>query len=442
MKKIELSDHFSMSRILLFSLPSIGMQLVDNTYQLADGYFISNYLGATALAAENLIFPPLAIIAGLGLMFGSGASALISHTMGENDQEKANQQLTLTVVVMSAVAVVLSVILFILMPEIARWVKAEGEMAKMCVQYGRILAVCMPFQILNGAFHPLLITADRPKLGFLVSVINAAVNILLDWLAVGVLGWGMTGAALATGLAWIVSALIPLWFFLAKKCELHFASFRMKWKELGTICYNGASEMADALSYAVLAALFNARLIVSMGEYGVDAYAVSEYVSAVFMAVFFGIAMSINPVVGFHLGQGNKEELRSIRKNGMMLTGIIGVVMTAIGFFFARELAMIFVSYDEKLVQISVEAMQIISFAYMFFGVTTFSASFFTGMGDGTASLVVALAKCLVLPLALLWLLPNLFGPVGIWYVTPVTEALALLIILVIFGIYRKKKIL
>ena len=89
MKKIQLSDHFTASKILLFSLPSIGMQLVDNTYQVADGYFISNYIGPSAFAAENLIFPPLAVIAGVGMMFGSGGAAMISHALGEKNEAKA-----------------------------------------------------------------------------------------------------------------------------------------------------------------------------------------------------------------------------------------------------------------------------------------------------------------------------------------------------------------
>ena len=104
LKKIQLSDHFTASKLLLFSLPSIGMQLVDNTYQVADGYFISNYIGPSAFAAENLVFPPMVVVMGVGMMFGSGASALIAHTLGEGDGEKANRQLSLTVGMLAILA--------------------------------------------------------------------------------------------------------------------------------------------------------------------------------------------------------------------------------------------------------------------------------------------------------------------------------------------------
>ncbi len=380
-----------MGKILLFSLPTIGMQLVDNTYQVADGFFISNYIGASAFAAESVIFPPLAVVAGVGLMFGAGGAAILSQTIGEGDREKANRQLSMIVLVLTALAMILGLALYILMPLLAAWVGAPEELIPSCVEYGRILAVCMPFQILNSAFHPILITADRPNLGFFVSLVNAAVNILLDWIAVALLGWGLTGAALATGLAWIVSALIPMIYFFRGKNPLHFGKLRWNWRDLGQTCYNGASEMADSISYAVVAMFFNARLLDYIGEFGVDAYAVSEYVSALFISVFFGISMSITPVVGYHLGNKNTKELRSVFKNGFMLMGIIGLVTAALSFGFAWQIAGFFVGYDAELTALSVTALRIISFSFLLSGVTVFASAYFTGLGDGKASLIVAL---------------------------------------------------
>ena len=103
--RIQLSDHFTLPRLLLFSLPSIGMQLVDNTYQVADGYFISNYIGDTAFGAENLIFPVLLIVMSVGLMFGSGASALLAREMGEGRREDANRLMTMLTLVLAALGV-------------------------------------------------------------------------------------------------------------------------------------------------------------------------------------------------------------------------------------------------------------------------------------------------------------------------------------------------
>ena len=161
MKRIQLSDHFRCTTLLLFALPSIGMQLVDNTYQIADGYFISNFIGEKAFEAENLIFPPLLIVMSVGLMFGTGASALIAKELGEDRKERANRLLSMVIAVLAAAGVLLSATLYFLMPTITRWVGASAALAPDCITYGRVLALFMPFQMLSMAFHPLLITAER-----------------------------------------------------------------------------------------------------------------------------------------------------------------------------------------------------------------------------------------------------------------------------------------
>lgn len=157
------------------------MQIVDSTYQVVDGYFISNYIGESAFGAENLIYPPLLILMSLGLMFGSGASALLSKEMGEGHGERANQMMTMLTWVLTGAGIVLSTAMFFLMPQVARWVGASDDLLGNCIAYGRVLAIFMPFQMLSMAFHALLIAAERPALGLAVTISNALLNILLDW---------------------------------------------------------------------------------------------------------------------------------------------------------------------------------------------------------------------------------------------------------------------
>jgi Na+-driven multidrug efflux pump len=300
----------------------------------------------------------------------------------------------------------------------------------------------MPFMMLNAAFRPLLITADRSDIGLAVSITNAVINIVLDWIAVAILGWGLTGAAMATGFAWIISFMIPLFWFMNRKNPLHFGPFRTNWRELGKTCYNGGSEMTTAISYALIAMLYNGQLMRYAQESGVDAYAVSAYVNGIYMAVFFGIAMSINPVVGYHLGQGSIEELRSIRKNGLILMSILGISMSLLSFFLAGQFARFFVGYDKGLTELAVSALRIICLAYILGGITTFFSSFFTGMGDGTGSLAVAVTKSFIIPFAGLIILPLFLGTTGIWIVSPIAETVAFGVVLFVFMKYKKKGIL
>ena len=440
MKKIQISDHFKISTMLLFSLPSIGMQIVDNTYQIADGYFISNYISEEAFEAENLIFPVLLIVMYVGLMFGTGASALISKELGEGKKERANQLLSMSIAVLTAVGLILSTALFILMPTICRWVGATEEMMDHIVVYGRVLACFMPFQMLSMAFHPLLITANRPGLGLVTTISNATVNILLDYLFVAVFGWGMRGAAIATGIAWLVSAIVPLVFFINKKHPLHFVRPCRDLGALGRTLYNGASEMVDGVSYAIVAMIFNLQLLRWMGNAGVGAYAVSEYVSGLFMAIFYGISMSIVPVVGYQLGRKDVSELRSLRRNGFVLMSGLGIIMTGLGIGLADPVSRLFVGYNEQLTALSVEALRIISFSYLLNGVTTFSSSYFTGLNQGSASLAIAAVKGFIGPLAAVFTLPLIIGPKGMWFSTPAAEILAMITAAALFLWWKKRE--
>ena len=400
---------------------------MDNTYQIADGYFISNFIGKDAFEAENLIFPPLLIVMYVGLMFGTGASALISKELGEGRQERAARVLSLAVSVLAAAGVLLSAALYFLLPSIARWVGAPEAMAPDCITYGRVLAFFMPFQMLSMAFHPLMITAGRPGLGLAATLSNAAANILLDGLFVAVFRWNLQGAALATGLAWLVSAVIPCVFFFNRKNFLHFTRPCADLRALGRTMYNGASEMVTAVSYAVVTVIFNLQLLRWVGSDGVGAYAVSDYLAGVFIAVFYGLSMSVVPVVGYHLGQKDIAELRSLRKTGFTLMGALGLVAAGLCFGLAVPVSRLFVGYNQQLTDLSVQALRIISLTYLVSGITTFASSYFTGLNQGTASLAVAFAKGFAGPLVAVWLLPLALGATGIWLANPAAEILALL---------------
>ena len=402
------------------------MQIVDNTYQVADGFFISNYISEAAFEAENLIFPPLLIVAYVGLMFGTGASALISKELGEGHKEKANKILSMAALVLAVVGVALSAALYFLLPSIARWVGASEALVPDCVTYGRVLSFFMPFQMFSMAFHPLLITAERPGLGLITTIANAAANILLDWAFVAGFGWGMQGAAFATGLAWLVSAVIPFAYFANRKHSLHFTRTALDLGALEQTLYNGASEMVTGVSYAIVALIFNLQLLRYLGEDGVGAYAVSAYVCGLFSAVFYGVSMSIVPVVGYHLGQKNVRELHSLRRNGIMLMGIFGCAMTGLCAALAEPIARVFVGYNEGLTALSTQALRLISLSFLLGGITAYASSYFTGLNQGSASLAIAAVKGFAGPLAAVFLMPLLIGSAGLWLSTPMAEVLAL----------------
>jgi len=348
--------------------------------------------------------------------------------MGEGHGERANRLMTMLIGILTGVGIVLAAAIFFLVPQVAGWVGASKDTMEHCIAYGRVLAVFMPFQMLSMAFHSLLIAAERPGLGLAVTIANAVLNILLDWAFVVGFGWGMKGAAAATGLSWVISAVIPFLFFLRKSGKLYFARPAFDLKALGQTVYNGASEMVDSVAYAIVAVIFNLQLIRYFGDAGVEAYAVCEYVGGFFNAVFYGISMSIVPVVGYHLGQANKKELHSLWHNGMILMGGTGLIVAALSIGFAGPIARIFVGYNETLTDLSTHALRLVSLYLLLNGITIYGGSYFTGLNQGTASLTIALAKGIVGPLLLIWLLPAMFGADAIWLTTPGSELIAAIV--------------
>ncbi len=434
--------HTTWQALLLFALPSIGMQLVNNTYQAADGYFISNYIGSAAFAAENIIFPPIVILTSTGLMFGNGTSALASYYLGQKDSHRANQLFTSMTVILFIIGIILSSAMYILVPSIARFLGAPENMIPSCTEYGRVLAVFMPLQMVNMSFQPLLIAADKPGLGLVVSIANAILNIFLDWFMVAFMRQGLFGAAVATGIAWAISAFIPFIYFFRKTSILHFTDISFDFPNMIKAAYNGSSEMIDSVAYAIVAMLFNSQLLKYAGENGVASYAVTEYIGSVPLAVFMGISMSITPQVGYALGEGNRDELHHIRNTGAVMMGTIGVIMTAGGILTSEWVARVFVGYDDALMNMAVQALIFVSLSYFPLGLTSFSSAFFTGMNDGTFSLMIAVSKSFVLPVILLFILPPLMGLTGIWLTTSLSETATVFLAVILFAVYKRKNLL
>ena len=193
---IKLSDHFTYSKLLRFTLSSIVMMIFTSIYSVVDGLFVSNFVGKTPFAAINLIFPLLMILGALGFVFGTGGTAIVSKTLGEGKQELANRYFSMLVYVAFIGGVILAVIGELLAPTAARLLGAEGEMLKNCVLYARIILMALPFFILQNVFQSFFVTAEKPHLGLMVTVAAGLTNMIFDALFIAVFRMGLAGAAL------------------------------------------------------------------------------------------------------------------------------------------------------------------------------------------------------------------------------------------------------
>ena len=437
---IKLSDHFTYSKLLRFTVSSIFMMIFTSIYSVVDGFFVSNFVGKTPFAAVNFIMPVLMMLGTIGFMFGTGGSALVAKTMGEGKIEKAKEYFSLFVYVSLACGIVLALFGIIFLRPIGALLGAEGTMLDDCVIYGRIILCALPAFILQMEFQSFFITAEKPQLGLVVTVFSGVTNMVLDALLVAVFPLGLVGAALATAISQLVGGVIPLFYFGRKNASL-LKLGKTKWYGNAVLraCTNGSSELMSNISMSLVSMLYNAQLLHYAGENGVAAYGVLMYVSMIFMAAFIGYSIGTAPVIGFHYGASNHTELKGLLKKSLVIILTFSVSMLILGEVLAQPLSRLFVGYDKELLELTCRGFFIYSFSFLFSGIAIFGSSFFTALNDGLTSALISFLRTLVFQIAAVLILPAVLGIDGIWYSIVVAEVMAV-IITILFLILKRKK--
>lgn len=426
MVKIQLSDHFTYSKLLRFVYPSIVMMVFTSIHSVVDGYFVSNFVGKTPFAALNLIFPVAGVFGAVGFMVGTGGSAIVARTLGEGRPEDANRYFSMMVEATVASGVVLTLLALWLMRPIAVLLKAEGEMLEYSVLYGCVLSLGLVPFMLQNVFQSFLVAAERPKLGLAVTAAAGVTNMVLDLLFIAVFRWGLAGAAAATALSQAVGGVIPLVYFISGKNDvLRLSWAKPEWRVLVDTCTNGFSEVMSNISSAVVGILYNLQLMRLAGENGVAAFGTIMYVNFFFLAISLGYSIGSSPIISYHYGAENYQELQGLFKKSMLLNGATGLVMTAASILFAKPVTAIFVGYDPELFALTSQGFLVYSLRYLFSSIVIFGSGFFTALGDGLTSAVISFLRAIVFQVASILLLPVLFGVDGIWLVGITAETLA-----------------
>ena len=438
--KIQLSEHFTYKKLLRFVLPSIVMMIFTSIYGVVDGLFVSNYVGKTAFAAVNLIMPFLMAISALGFMIGTGGSAIVAKTLGEGKKEQANEYFSMLVYLTLIGGIVLSALGILISPLIARGLGADGALMTNCVLYARITLLSMPAFMLQNVFQSFFVTAEKPKLGLGVIVIAGVTNMVLDFLLVGVFQIGLAGAAFATVTSECIGGLFPILYFARKNSSLlKLGRTHFNGKIFLCACGNGSSELMTYLSSSIVNSLYNIQLMNLAGENGVAAFGTIMYVNFIFIAIFLGYSIGSAPLVSYHYGAGNHDELKNLFQKSLRLIGIWGLMLFILAQLIARPLAAIFVGYDADLFSMTQNGFRIYCIAYLINGFNIYGSSFFTALNNGLISAAISFLRTLVFQLAAVLLLPLLLGINGIWSAVAVAELLTLGLTVTFFVRNRKK---
>ena len=323
------------------------MMIFSSIYSVVDGLFVSNYVGKTALAAVNLIFPMLMAFSALGFMIGTGGSAIVAKTLGEGKKEKANEYFSMLVYVTIAGGICLTLLGMVFAPFFARLLGAEGKLLDQCVLYARITLISVPAFMLQNVFQSFFVTAERPNLGLFVIVAAGVSNIILDFVFVGMLGLGLPGAAFATVCGEFIGGLTPVFYFARKNSSLLRLGRCHFYKDvLIKTCVNGSSELMTNLSSSIVNSLYNIQLMKLAGETGIAAFGTIMYVNFVFISLFLGYSIGSAPLVSYHYGAG--------------------------------------------LLEMTIHGFRIYSLMYIICGFNIYGSSFFTALNNGVLSAVIS----------------------------------------------------
>ena len=437
---IQLSDHFTTKRLLRFALPSIVMMIFTSFYGVVDGIFVSNFTGSTPFASLNLVWPFIMILGGVGFILGVGGTALVSYQMGQGDKALANRTFSLLVYTGIGVGLLLSLLGELTMEPICRLMGASDAMLPYCLTYGHILMLGLTPFVLQNMFQTLLVAAEKPRLGLWVTVAAGVTNMGLDYLFMGPLHWGIAGAAWATMLSACVGGLLPLLYFAFPNSSLYrLGKTRWDGGALRQTCWNGLSEFVTNISLSLINMLYNWQLMRIIGEDGVAAYGVIQYVAFFFVAIFIGFSMGTAPIVSYHYGAENDDELKNLFRKGVTFIAISAVTMAVLSQVLANPLSKVFVGYDADLSALTEHAFRIYSLAFLMSGFNIYTSDFFTALNNGKVSALLSFTRTVVLETSCVIFLPMVFGLNGVWMSIVVADALA--ICLAAYLLYSRRNV-
>ena len=443
---IHLSDHFTFKKIFRFTLAPILMMLFTSIYWIVDGFFISNYVGTSAFAGVNLIFPVIMVVACLGFMFGAGGAALVSKRLGEGDVDRANKTFSLITYTAFAVGLISSIVFFFLVKPIAQGfasinsINTTEEMINDATTYGRIMIAGVSIYVMQVYFHPFFSVNEKSMYGFLFTLASGLLNMILDSLLIGSFKLGVVGAAIASLSGMALGSIGPfLYFKFSNKNLIKLGKTRFNFKDIWQSVTNGCSEFVSNVSGSIINIVFNIQLLKYIGEDGVSAYGVIAYVCFVFFAIFIGYSVGIAPVIGYNLGAQNKEELTNVLRKSFIIIFGVGLVMAGLSISLASPIAYIFTNSSSELHKLSTRAMMIYSACYLFTGFSMFGSSFFTALNNGIISAIISVCRTMVFQLVTVFVLPLIIGVDGIWISIIIAEFLAASMTVILIMVFEKR---
>ena len=417
----------TLKNILKFAVPTIAMTVFMSFYTMVDGLFVSNLIGTNALSAINLTAPIIQLVTAISTMLATGGSAVIMKKMGEQKDEEAKEDFTFLTLVNVIVGIVMCAAGYLAMNRIFAGMNLSADVEGYCVEYlSRYLVFTVPILLMNN-FTLYMIASEKASLALVCLVTGGVLNMVLDYVFIAGFDMGISGAAVATGLGYSVTAVVGLFVFSRKKSLLHFKKPVLRFKVLTNAATNGCSEMV------------NWTMLHYVGEDGVAAVTIIMYVLMFASSLYTGYSYGVAPMLSYYYGEQNHEKLKKLVAVSTRVIAGISLVTVAASLLLTRPLVSVFARPYNPVYDLAVTGNRICTIALFFIGFNIFASGMFTALSNGVVSAVLAFSRSFVFMLITMIVLPLILGVNGIWLATPVAELMALALSVFMFLKYRKR---
>ncbi len=430
----------SVKNLLKFSLPVIFGVVFENIYGLVDSLFVANLIGVDALSAVNIVSPSLSITLAIAIMIATGGCAIVSSQMGEGKMELARRNFSFFTAIAFGISLAISLIGLIFKVPLLQLLGADEALYPLCEAYAIPIFIIVPFAMIGMMLQLFYTASGRPGLGFALSVTGGILNMVLDYVLIKVANMGIAGAAWATGIGYSIQSVAGMiYFFANRKGTLYFVKPKWNGKALLKACGNGMSEMVGSLAVSITMIAMNVILMKYSGPNGVAAGAIVLAAQMILSSLYMGYLQGISPVISFHYGAKNNDNLKKIFKAALYTIAGMSVITFALSFPLAHPLASFYAEGEENVMNMAIEGIHIFSFAFLLMGFNLFGSALFTALNDGITSAILSVFRTLIFLIIPLIILPIIWETKGVWIALPTAEALSIILTFVILK--RKRNI-
>ena len=438
MQRNPLAKSFNMVSLIKFAFPSMIMMLFMGLYTIVDTIFVARFVDTNALSSINIVCPVINIIVGLGTMLATGGSAIVAKKMGSGKIDEARSDFTLIIITGLVAGLVIMVNGLLFLNEIVWGLGASEILFPYCKEYLMVQFLFVVGNMMQVLYQNLFVTAGKPTLGLILSVLAGIANIVFDYIFIALLQMGIKGAAIGTGIGYMIPTIIGTIFFLTGRSELHFCKPKMDALVLLKSCSNGASEMVSQMSTAVTTFLFNATMMELLGEDGVAAITVIIYSGFLLTTLYIGFSMGVAPVISYNYGSENVKQLKKVVCICICFIMAISIFVFLFSFFAGENIARVFAENNRNVFEITKVGFTIFSFSFLFSGCNIFVSALFTALSNGKVSAIISFMRTFGFITVSLLVLPRFLQVTGVWLAIPIAELLTF--ILTIYLVFRNRK--